>query len=64
MSRYFVAPRASLRVDNGGMQDDEPQCIPGSMPEHVASNTGLLDWNGDPIMRAPRPIGFGRMEEW
>lgn len=29
-----------------------------------ATDTGLLDVNGDPIMRAPNPIGFGRDDEW
>jgi hypothetical protein len=64
MSRYFSAPRARLRVDSEGMADDVPQGVNVTMPEHVATDTGLLDANGDPIMRAPRPIGFGRMEEW
>ena len=64
MSRYFIAPRARLRVDNEGIPDDAPMCVPGSIPEHVATDTGLLDVNGDAIMRAPRPIGFFRDEEW
>lgn len=34
------------------------------LPEHVAVNTGLLDANGKPIMRAPNPCGFGKDGDW
>jgi hypothetical protein len=29
-----------------------------SVSEHEAADTGLLDANGDSIMRAPNPMGF------
>lgn len=32
--------------------------------EHLDHDTGLLDKNGDKIYRQPRPIGFGRDNEW
>lgn len=65
MSRYFtMKPRADLWV---GDYDEDPLPVSGlvpSVPEHVAIDTGLVDENGDPIMRAPRPIGFGRGDDW
>lgn len=35
-----------------------------TVPDHEATYTGLLNADGDRIMRAPRPIGFGRDEDW
>lgn len=32
--------------------------------DHEATDTGLLDAEGEPIMRAPNPIGFGRDLDW
>lgn len=65
MSRYFtIKPRADLWV---GDYDDDPVSVSSfvpSVPEHIASDTGLLDVNGDRIMRAPRPIGFGKGDDW
>jgi hypothetical protein len=60
MSRYFVQrqPERAYWYDNGPLLPDI------GVPEHVATDTGLVDKRGDPIMRAPRPVGFGRMEEW
>lgn len=58
MSRYFVQrkPRAVRSYD-----DWEPignaWHIP-AVPDHEAADTGLIDANGDPIMRAPNPMGF------
>ena len=34
--------------------------VDSSTPEF----TGLLDQDGNPIIRMPRPIGFGRDNEW
>ena len=64
MSRYFTRPRAAnaLWVD-----DDVHVRASDHMPtvcDHEATETGILDINGDPIMRAPRAIGFGRRDEW
>ena len=61
MSRYYSQPRAYW-IDEDG---DAMQVVDGvSVPEHHPVDTGLLDVRGDPIMRAPYPIGFGRDEEW
>ncbi len=60
MKRYFVrrAPKASLYVDDDPRWP-EPTFEPHmNVPEHIATNTGLLDANGDTIMRAPNPMGF------
>lgn len=64
MSRYFVQPR--VRAPRS-YDDWEPIGNAWHIPaaaDHVAADTGLLDVNGDPIMRAPNPIGFGRDGEW
>ena len=50
-----------------GDTDALPAAVAGNIPsvcDHEATYTGLLDVDGDPIMRAPRPIGFGRDEDW
>lgn len=63
MSRYF-AKRASRSF---WVEDEvyvDPSTHLPSVSDHEAVNTGLLDLNGDPIMRAPNPIGFGRDEDW
>lgn len=53
MSRYFTERKAAYTYDGNYIHDHVP-----SVPEHVATDTGLLDRNGERIMRAPRPIGF------
>lgn len=61
MSRYFTrnpAPRADWS------DSDYPMLPDISVPDHESTNTGLLDASGDPIWRAPNPMGFGRDGEW
>lgn len=60
MPRYFSRPRAWVEDD---VYVDPPQFVP-SVPEHVAIDTGLIDADGNAIMRAPNPIGFGKNDEW
>jgi len=43
--------------------EDAPSHAP-DVPEHVAVDTGLIDLDGNAIMRAPNPIGFGKDDEW
>lgn len=57
MARYFTK-RRSKSFDDGWV-DREPvaELIP-TVCDHEATDTGLVDLSGDPIMRAPNPIGF------
>lgn len=58
--RYFTRPRAGkpLYVETPLWPDAEPQRISPTVSDHEATDTGLIDERGDPIMRAPNPIGF------
>lgn len=59
MPRYFIHPKAW-----DDWSDDIPRPANIYVDEHVPTNTGLLDKDGNTIWRAPRPVGFGRDEEW
>lgn len=62
--RYFVARKRALWVAD---EDAWPADVAGHIPsvsDHEATYTGLVDTNGDPIMRAPNPMGFGKDEDW
>lgn len=63
MPRYFTR-RASKAL----WVDDEVAVAPQShvpcVPDHEATDTGLIDANGNTIWRAPRAMGFGRRDEW
>ncbi len=64
MPRYFTARRTKSWVaDEDTWEVPLATAIP-TVCDHEATDTGIVDLNGDPIMRAPRPIGFGRDEEW
>lgn len=60
MSRYFRAtkPRADW-LDN-----DSPLIPSLTVSDHAPIKTGLIWHDGEPIMRTPNPMGFGRDEEW
>lgn len=66
MSRYFTRPRSAkpLFIETPLWDDAEPQRLHLDVPEHEAVETGLIDVRGEPIMRAPNPVGFGRDREW
>lgn len=60
MSRYFTrrtAPKATHYVEDDHY-GDPPRDRDLFVPEHRATDTGLLDHRGDRIMRAPNPCGF------
>lgn len=58
MSRYFTQKRPSAWVeDETGYA--EPFLPSLTVSDHHAVKTGLLDKDGNPIMRAPRGMGFG-----
>jgi len=62
--RYFTRPRALDRIQDEFWDDESPLLPSLSVPDHEAVHTGLVDRHGDPIMRAPNPIGFGKDQEW
>lgn len=66
MSRYFVKrPRAEGWCGDDLFDDERGGFTPPiTVDEHVATDTGLLDVDGNEIWRAPNPVGFGRDEEW
>lgn len=61
MSRYFTRPRSFFVADEVW---SEPMIPAITVADHEAAETGLLDHNGDPIWRAPNPMGFSKDEEW
>ena len=63
MPRYVTMPRA-LWVEDEEAWDAHKQDHVPTVSDHESVHTGLLDSNGDPIMRLPNPIGFGRDDEW
>lgn len=67
MPRY-AKPR-SHRIDHWDGEhpsfgDDEPAQTQISVDDHEAIDTGLVWPNGEPVMRLPNPMGFGRDEDW
>jgi hypothetical protein len=60
MSRYFTRPCSGkpLFVETPLWGDAEPQRLSISVSDHQPVDTGLVDQRGDPIMRAPEPVGF------
>ena len=66
MSRYFTRPRAGkpLFVETPLWDDAEPHRPSITVTDHLPVDTGLVNTRGEPIMRSPRPIGFGRDGEW
>jgi hypothetical protein len=64
MARYVSRPRSQ-----GWVEDEHFSPEPGPVPmltvdDHGYIDTGILDNMGDPIYRAPNPMGFCRDEEW
>lgn len=67
VSRYFVRPQVhgkSHRPRADWLDDDNPLLPNLECDDHEAIETGICDLNGDPFMRAPNPMGFGRDGEW
>lgn len=62
MPRYFTKPRGYVADDLDAW--DGPLIPEITVPEHVPIDTGVLDADGAKIFRQPRPVGFGRMEDW
>jgi hypothetical protein len=53
MARYFTRPRGAPDGDF-----DDPLIPHLIVSDHRATDTGLVDKRGDPIMRGPNPVGF------
>lgn len=56
MTRYFTAPKAK-RVKGDWDDTESFRHIP-TVCDHEATDTGLLDANGQTIWRAPNEMGF------
>jgi hypothetical protein len=63
MARYFTRPRALWVADEDTWTVDVAGHVP-CVADHEPIDTGLLGASGDPIMRAPNPMGFGKDEDW
>jgi hypothetical protein len=61
MPRYFSK---RVKANDDEWYDREPFITSVTVCDHEATDTGLLDARGDGIWRAPRPVGFGRDDEW
>lgn len=58
MPRYFTQPaKQRVKAEYDEWWPDPLINIP-NVCEHELTDTGLLDTNGDCIMRAPNPVGF------
>lgn len=73
MTRYFVRARVEDAdgypihrgrpyLTNQPRDDEDVHVL--DVPEHEPTPTGILTADGKMILRAPRPIGFGRDGEW
>lgn len=61
MPRYFTKrPRA----DDEYWEPTTPLLTSIEVCDHEAVDTGLIDADGNAIMRAPNPLGFGKDDEW
>jgi hypothetical protein len=59
MNRYFSArPTKAFYVEDDIFVKQRDCTAAPIVPEHIATDTGLIDLNGNCIMRAANPIGF------
>lgn len=67
MSRYV---KGRSKAQSGGWVEDEHFSAEAQgfaaieVDETIAVDTGLVWATGEPIMRTPNPVGFGRDEDW
>ncbi len=58
MPRYFIARNVKRpKAEDDWYPTGNSWHIP-TVSDHEATDTGLVDQNGDLIMRAPNPMGF------
>lgn len=55
MANYFIKAQTKMW---DGWSDDISRPSSLDVPDHVATDTGILDARGNPIFRAPNPMGF------
>lgn len=61
MPRYFICSSAPRSEHWAGDDTYVEPLIPAiHVSEHTATDTGILDLNGNAIMRHPREMGFGK----
>ena len=61
MARYV---RMTQRQRAWDIDEDEPFRPHLTVDDHEAVETGLVWSDGEPVMRTPNPMGFGRDGEW
>jgi hypothetical protein len=66
MPRYFTRRtcKQSLQVRADWIDEDMPLIPSLTVDDHDAVETGIVDASGDPIMRSPNPMGFGKDADW
>ena len=65
MPRYTIrAAKPRQWIEDEDAWDVGAQSHVPDVPDHEATFTGPLDHTGGEIWREPRPIGFGRDDEW
>lgn len=62
MARYAIRGRKSAKAWD--FDEGEPFRPNLEVDSHEAVETGLISATGEPIMRLPNPIGFGRDGDW
>lgn len=63
MPRYVRLAR-SPKAYRDEWEGYENPVTPVQVCDHEYIDTGLIFPDGEPVLRAPNPIGFGRDEEW
>lgn len=58
MARYFTRAHRVRSEGDDFWSNDIARPSTLEVCDHEATETGLLDKHGDPIWRAPNPIGF------
>ena len=63
MARYFTTKASKAAVFSDEIYSG-PMLNTVTVSDHEATDTGLLDADGDTIWRAPNPMGFCKDDEW
>jgi hypothetical protein len=63
-TRGRIVAAKPLYVETPLWDDAEPDLQSLTVDSHEAVDTGLIWSTGEPVMRVPNPMGFGRDGEW